>query len=75
MFLQLLRGSGSKADGSKIMLPNNERLNIPYGLRIVWEMESLAQLSPSTVAELGVLAFRGSGMCSWYLISYFASEL
>nr|XP_039248070.1 LOW QUALITY PROTEIN: dynein beta chain, ciliary-like [Styela clava] len=74
MFLQLLRssgpvGSGGEASPSRIFLPNNERLRLSSDLRVVWEMDSLAHLAPSTAAELGVLAF-GNTEITWKVHLY-----
>jgi len=72
IFLQLLKSepgscasagplSGHVASSSWLSLPNNEHLNLPLNLRVIWEVEDLSCLSPSALGQLGVLAFGGNG--------------
>ena len=38
-----------------VVLGNNERLMMPDNLRFLWEMETLARLTPAILANVGVL--------------------
>nr|CAB3238693.1 dynein heavy chain 8, axonemal-like [Phallusia mammillata] len=77
IFLQLLRSEpGSAASGgptsghvgssSWLSLPNNERLNLPLDLRVIWEAADLSCLAPNLLSQLGVLGFSGTEL-SWDL--------
>ncbi|XP_033641711.1 dynein beta chain, flagellar outer arm-like [Asterias rubens] len=54
------------SDGA-LVLANNERIHVPDNLRIFWEMESLASLSPSALSRTGLLSMDTSDV-SWELI-------
>ena len=50
-----------------VMMGNNERITIPEILRFIWELESLATLSPALLANVGVLVIDMSDV-GWQLI-------
>lgn len=69
ILLQLVRSSrlfGSAHDSlpRDLILPNNERLRLPVGLQVIWELESLADLAPNVVSELGLLVLGSKG--EWF---------
>ncbi|CAH1797693.1 unnamed protein product [Owenia fusiformis] len=53
-------------DGA-IVMGNNERINVSDTLRFVWEMESISNLSPSVLANVGVMAMQRSDV-GWELM-------
>ncbi|XP_022099208.1 dynein beta chain, ciliary-like [Acanthaster planci] len=59
-------GSVLHGDGA-LVLANNERVRLPDNLRIFWEMESAANLSPAVLSEAGLLSMDTSDV-SWRLV-------
>ena len=50
-----------------VVMGNNERIAIPETLRFMWELESLATLSPALLANVGVLVMNMSDV-GWQLM-------
>ncbi|XP_033103095.1 dynein heavy chain 9, axonemal-like [Anneissia japonica] len=49
-----------------LVLANNERIHIPHHIRIIWELGSLAHISPAVLSRIGLLSMDKSDV-SWRL--------
>ncbi|CAK8694749.1 unnamed protein product [Clavelina lepadiformis] len=73
VFVQLLR---TESIGSSwLSLPNNERLCIPFDVRVAWELEDLSSLAPNVPPQLALVAFTGTEVTWNTILTHWTENL